>query len=646
MKEPIFANRDLSWLSFNLRVLTEAANDEVPLMERIRFLAIYSSNLDEFYRVRMPLLMASGDTAARKEIEAQQEFYGRIITMQLIPLLENQRIRWCYGQPVPPLISGQVTELFFGTVMAYLNPVPVDDGISKFFAENNKLYQMVLLESKQGGEFAFLVNVPSDKIPRFYKFRTSDAEYILFLEDIIKHCLDRLFPGYLVKGAYNLKITRDAQLDLEEIPGEDIATVLERRLETRDLGFATRLLYEPDMPLRSLYSVVYALKLGEASLVAGGRYHNLRDLSSFPLEYAPHQYQPWPPVKAISVKERDTLFNCIKDKDILINVPYETYEPVLRFFNEAANDPEVTAVYVTLYRVASNSQIVTALETAARNGKDVWAMVELKARFDEANNLKWAKKMKAAGVKIIYSNIHLKVHAKIALVKRKTGSSVQSLGLLATGNLNENTARFYTDHVLLTANSLLLSELEQLFNFLAAGKYTADDTLSFRHLLISRFNLQEAFLNLIQREIDHATSGKSSGITIKLNNLEEQSLIAKLYAASQAGVRIRLIVRGICCLLPGVAGLSENITVIRIVGRYLEHGRIFAFHNCGKEEVWMGSADWMNRNIYNRIEVCFPVYDNQLRLAILQLLEMQYDNTAQEAIYRYLKQQQALPSAI
>ncbi|WP_276090191.1 polyphosphate kinase 1 [Pedobacter sp. JY14-1] len=645
MKDPIFANRDLSWLSFNLRVLTEAANDEVPLMERIRFLAIYSSNLDEFYRVRMPLLMASGDTAARKEIEAQQEFYGRIITKQLIPLLENQRIRWCYGQPVPPVISAPVTELFFGTVMAYLNPVPVDDGISKFFAENNKLYQMVLLESKQGGEFAFLVNVPSDKIPRFYKFRTSDTEYILFLEDIIKHCLDRLFPGYLVKGAYNLKITRDAQLDLEEIPGEDIATVLERRLETRDLGFATRLLYEPDMSLRSLYSVVYALKLGEASLIAGGRYHNLRDLSSFPLEGAPHQYQPWPPVQAISVKERDTLFSCIKEKDILINVPYETYEPVLRFFNEAANDPEVTAVYVTLYRVASNSQIVTALETAARNGKDVWAMVELKARFDEANNLKWAKKMKAAGVKIIYSNIHLKVHAKIALVKRKSGASVQSLGLLATGNLNENTARFYTDHILLTANSLLLSELEQLFNFLAAGKYTADDTLSFRHLLISRFNLQEAFLNLIQREINHAMSGKSSGITIKLNNLEEQSLIAKLYAASQAGVRIRLIVRGICCLLPGVAGLSENITVIRIVGRYLEHGRIFAFHNCGKEEVWMGSADWMNRNIYNRIEVCFPVYDNQLRLAILQLLEMQYDNTAQEAIYQYLKQQHALPSA-
>jgi len=646
MEDLIFANRDLSWLSFNQRVLTEAANDEVPLMERIRFLAIYSSNLDEFYRVRMPLLMASGDTAARKEIEGQQEFYGRIITMQLIPLLENQGIRWCYGQPVPPLISAQVTELFFGTVMAYLNPVPLDDGISKFFAENNKLYQMVLLESKQGEEFAFLVNVPSDKISRFYRFRTSDAEYILFLEDIIKHCLDRLFPGYLVKGAYNLKITRDAQLDLEEIPGEDIATVLERRLETRDLGFATRLLYEPDMPLRSLYSVVYALKLGEASLIAGGRYHNLRDLSSFPLEGAQYQYQPWPPVQAISVKERDTLFSCIKEKDILINVPYETYEPVLRFFNEAANDPEATAIYVTLYRVASNSQIVTALETAARNGKDVWAMVELKARFDEANNLKWAKKMKAAGVRIIYSNIHLKVHAKIALVKRKSGASVQSLGLLATGNLNENTARFYTDHVLLTSNSLLLSELEQLFNFLAAGKYTADDTLSFRHLLISRFNLQETFLNLIQREIDHATSGKSSGITIKLNNLEEQSLIRKLYTASQAGVRIRLIVRGICCLLPGVAGLSENITVIRIVGRYLEHGRIFAFHNCGNEQVWMGSADWMNRNIYNRIEVCFPVYDNQLRLAILQLLEMQHDNTAQEAIYRYLKQQQALPSAI
>lgn len=316
---------------------------------------------------------------------------------------------------------------------------------------------------------------------------------------------------------------------------------------------------------------------------------------------------------------------------MLVNVPYQNYDAVLRFFNEASSDPKVEEIYTTLYRVASNSRIVNALMTAAKNGKKVMVLVELKARFDEANNIKWAKQMKAAGVKIIYSSIDLKVHAKVALVKRRHADETQYLGLLATGNLNESTAKFYTDHILLTAHQQMLLELESLFDFLSKKKKkpALEDNISFEHLLVAQFNLQQMFLALIQREIDHAAEGKSSGITIKMNNLEEQKLISKLYEASQAGVKVQLIVRGICCLIPGVKGLSENITVRRIVDRFLEHGRIFIFDNNGTDDIYMGSADWMNRNIYNRIEVCFPLYDTALKSIILKMITLQLEDTLQ-----------------
>lgn len=316
----------------------------------------------------------------------------------------------------------------------------------------------------------------------------------------------------------------------------------------------------------------------------------------------------------------------------MVHVPYQNYEPVLRFFNEAANDAFVEEIYVTLYRVASNSRIVNALMTAAKNGKMVTVMVELKARFDEANNIKWASRMKAAGVKIMYSDVDMKVHAKVALVKRTIRGKRQYLGLLATGNLNESTARFYTDHILLTANQSILQELQWLFDFLGKKKKKkpqVKDVFNFEHLLVAQFNLQQKFLTLIDREIVNAKKGVSSGIMIKLNNLEEKILISKLYEASAAGVKIDLIVRSVCCLIPGVPGQSENITIKRIVDRYLEHGRLFLFHNNGKEELFMGSADWMNRNIYSRIEVCFPIYDPELKTRLIEILNLQWNDTVQ-----------------
>lgn len=630
MDAAVYFNRDLSWLSFNERVLMEAGRAEVPILERIRFLSIYSSNLDEFYRVRMPVMMWDYELAKAK-IDQQQQRYGEIISTQILPALEAQKVYWLYNKPIPSLISQQVTDLFFNEVLAYIHSECIDQELTDFFAENNKLYQVAVLRNPKGEERMELISIPSEDLQRLYAIPVDGAQYVVFLEDIIKHNLSYLFPNDELQGAFNLKITRNAALKIGQDYSEDITIALEKQLEARDFGFATRFLFEPGIPLRNLYRVIYALKLQKAAIVQGGAYHNLKNLNAFPLEEKSFGYPKWPASTALKIAEKETLFDHILAKDILVNVPYQNYDAVLRFFNEASNDVNVKEIYVTLYRVARNSRIVNALMTAAKNGKKVVVLVELKARFDEANNIKWAKQMKAAGVKIIYSSIDLKVHAKVALVKRLMDGEIQYLGLLATGNLNESTAKFYTDHILLTAHQAMLQELESLFNFLSRKDKTAvlDDPIDFKHLLVAQFNLHQRFLNLIQREIDHAKQGFPAAITIKLNNLEEQVLIAKLYEASQAGVKIQLIIRGICCLVPGQVGLSENISVRRIVDRFLEHGRIFIFANNGLEEIYMGSADWMNRNIYSRIEVCFPLYDADLKRLIKEIITLQLQDNIQ-----------------
>lgn len=650
MLEPIFINRDLSWLSFNERVLLEASKANVPLLERIKFLSIYSSNLDEFYRVRMPVLMTLAQyeikesdeeniyERAKEEINRQQKQFGEIIHKGILPGLAEAGIHWVYREPIPSEIYKQVKEIFFNEVLAYINVIAIEEDLTSFFAENNKLYQAVILSDTNSIEHIKLINVPSDTIPRLYAITDDGLKYVVFLEDILKDGLAYLFPDQHISGAFNLKITRDAQLELDPKFEGDLTEALERQLERRDFGLATRFLYEPGIALRTLYNMIYEMNLQKSSIVEGGKYHNLKDLSSFPLKDDRYSYPKWPSTSSVNVPSGSTLFEEIIKGDILINVPYQSYDPVLRFFNEAANDSKVLEVYTTLYRVASNSRIVSALITAAKNGKKVVVLVELKARFDEANNIKWAKQMKNAGVTIIYSNLDLKVHAKVALVKRVEGAEKVSLGLLATGNLNEITSRFYTDQILLTANQAILRELGELFLFLATNKKapSADEKGIFNHLLVAQFNLQDRFLGLIEREIKNAKAGFSSGIIIKLNNLEEQKLIKKLYEASEAGVRIKLIIRGICCLNPGIPGLSENITVKRIVDRYLEHGRIFHFENNGNPEVFMGSADWMNRNIYSRIEVCFPIYDPKVKDIITQLLNLQLMDNEQHSIYEYL----------
>ncbi|GLU55412.1 polyphosphate kinase 1 [Dyadobacter frigoris] len=641
MSAYFFADRDISWLSFNERVLQEAGKDSVPLNERVKFLSIYSSNLDEFYRVRMPALLAlkkidkekSGIPVYRQAVEIinrQQDEFGRIFNESVLPGLNRYCFKLIYNDRIPEKLKEATTHYFFTQIAGFLQPILIK-GNTDFFLENNQLYQAVVVQYESTDEQLYLVNIPTNNISRFFRITQEDGDYIVFLEDVIRQNLQYLFPGAIISGSYNLKITRDAELDLRDEYG-DLAKKIEKQLKKRDMGFATRFLYEPGMPLRHLQDMIEIFNLQKASVVEGGKHHNLKDLASLPVHNASLSYPFWPAIQSLKGKDiPGTLFAAIEKEDRIVHAPYESYDTIIRFFNEAAIDNSVEKIYTTMYRVASDSRIGYALISAAKNGKKVSVLVELKARFDEANNIRWAQKMKAAGVRIIYSSNILKVHAKIALVKRKN-PKVPYLGLLATGNLNESTARFYTDHILLTAYQPMLAEMESLFNFLRKKKKANPHPFVFQHLLVAQFNLQTRFLEMIDREIENAKQGLSASITIKMNNLEEEVLISKLYDASNAGVKINLIVRSICRLVPGIPGQSENITIKRIVDRYLEHGRIFIFHNEGKEEVYMGSADWMNRNIYRRIEVCFPIYNEAIKKQMIELIALQWSDTVQAVL--------------
>ncbi|MCZ4245720.1 polyphosphate kinase 1 [Pedobacter punctiformis] len=641
-----FFNRDLSWLKFNERILMEAERKEVPLLERIKFLSIFSSNLDEFYRVRMPVLLAleklRGKTDNDIQIErdllntannlilAQQQRYGKTLQQDIIPELKQNHINLVYAEAFPDEIKNEITRYFQSQVLAFLQPVYINKK-TDFFPSNNELYFLVTLK-KEGKDKGVILNIPSSQLPRFYKVVHGEETSVVFLDDIIRTHLNLVFESAEITGCFSFKITRDAEIDLTDEYSGGLSEQIEAQLLKRDSGLATRFLHQPGISERGLELIKKLFNLKKANMVEGGRYHNLKDFMAFPVSSGNLSNQSWPKIYNDQIAG-GTLTEAIHKNDLIFHTPYQSYDPVLRFFNEAAIDPAVCEIYVTLYRVASDSKIVNALISAAKNGKKVAVLVELKARFDEANNIKWAKKMKEAGVDIIYSVTALKVHAKVGLVKRLVGNRTDYTGLFATGNFNESTAAFYTDHILMTANKDMLREVELLFIFLAKReKPTSPDLIKFEHLLVAQFNLQNVFLKLIDREIKHAKEGKEASITIKMNNLEEKTLISKLYEASAAGVKITMIVRSICRLVPGVEDLSHNIKVIRIVDRYLEHGRVFIFHNLGKQDMYLGSADWMNRNIYRRIEVCFPIYDQQIKNELLKIIDFQKQDNVQAVV--------------
>lgn len=644
-------NRDLSWLGFNHRVLQEAADESVPLYERIKFLAIFSSNLDEFFRVRFPEVVALSklnkkskkkddliesdiSTEIHGTVSTQLSEFGDILLNKLLPALRSNKVNLYYKEPFLEEHKVVSREIFLSKVLSFIQPIILNtdsERLKNFLPENNELFFVVTLRGNKTGLLQHtLVNIPSHKLQRFFELpKIGEMRYIAFIDDIVRENLPMLFPDKTIEGIYSLKINRNADLVLSDDYASDLSEKMEKQLSARDFGETSRFLYEAGMPVNLRLFLTSIFKVKMSSLFEGGRYHNLSNLFNLPVFDSALCYPKTKPLLYPSATANGDIFNVVSGKDVLLHLPYHSYSPVLSFFNQAAVDESVKEIYITLYRVAKESHIVNALISAAKNGKKVTAFIELKARFDEENNIKWSKVMKNAGVRLVYSELKLKVHSKIALVKRVEDGNENAYSVISTGNFNESTASFYTDHVLFTKRKGVGGELERLFHFLEKKKPGFDfPKLKFSDLYVTQFNLIKDFEKLINAEVAKVKNGEPGLIRIKVNNLEEPDFIQLLYKAAMQGVKIRLLVRSICCIVPGVEGLSENIEVRRIVDKYLEHTRLFIFGEDDKAVVAMGSSDLMTRNLKRRIEVCVKIKDKEVRKQLLDYFNLQWrDNT-------------------
>jgi polyphosphate kinase len=636
-----FLNREISWLYFNERVLQEAADPTVPLIERIKFLSIYSSNLDEFYRVRVATMarLANLNDKAKsllgfnpkkvlneiKNIVVRQEKkFEQVFQATLINDLAQNRIFILNETQLNVVRGNFVRDHFRDRILSNLVPIMID--LDKPFPElkDRYLYFFVRLTNKgaKTTERYALIELPPN-LPRFLVLpETNDLKFIILAEDIIKYCLKDIFYvfSYTEIAAFSIQVTRDAELDIDKVVSEKFIEELKASLEKRKRGKPMRLLYDTAMPFDMLTVLVSKMKLEAESLIPGNRYHKFGDFINFPnVGQRSLEYPPTIPLKVHGLHRAESIFNKLLERDYLVNLPYQSYDYIILFLREAAIDPQVLEINITLYRLAQDSRIINALINAAINGKKVNCLLELKARFDEKANIYWSTKLQEAGVNVNFGLTDYKVHSKICLVKRMESGRVVYYANLATGNYNEKTARLYCDHSLFTAKKEITRELLKLFT--ALNKRTV--TKGFKYLIVSPMDSRSRFSNLINREIRIAKSGKPAYLIFKVNSLADEGIVAKLYQASNAGVKIKLIVRGICCLVPGMKGFSENITVISIIDKFLEHARIFIFGNDGNEEMYLSSADLMTRNFEHRVEVGFPVLDKDVRQEIRDIVDFQ-----------------------
>lgn len=646
---PIF-NRELSWISFNHRVLQEALDTTVPLYEKIKFLAIFSSNLDEFYRVRVASLrnLLELKTKTQKKLDFDpakligqinervfrlQEILGSTYRNNILKELRKYNI---YLIDESKFIKSQkiFTQKFFNDeILPYIQPVILEKDKVMPFLQNRSLYFAVKLVSTQGKkkkkskndepnliDYA-VVEIPTQYVHRFVLLPPKkEKKCIAFVDDVMRPFLSDLFPGYNIDSAYSIKLTRDAEMYIDDEFSGDLLEKIKKGLAKRSRGMPSRFLYDKSIPTDFLKFLRQTLSLTKEDLVEGGRYHNFNDFFSLPnLGSANLEYKPLPPLNFTELDQSKSLFTLMSKKDFILHYPYHSYKYVIRLLEEAAKDPKVISISITLYRIASNSKIVENLIKAAHSGKNVLAFVELKARFDEESNITSASQMEQAGIKVYYSFPGLKVHSKLLIITRKMIHSEKDYAYLATGNFNEKTARIYCDMALFTCDQRITSELRTVFSYLSREK----EKVKFKNLLVAPFNMRKYFNQLIDNEIKNTENGKQAEIIIKLNSLQDIKIIQRLYKASNAGVKIRLIVRGICCLIPNIKGMSENIEAISIVDRFLEHARIYIFHNDGNPLVFCGSADLMSRNLNRRIEVIFPIYNRNLKREIFDLINLQ-----------------------
>jgi len=657
-------NREISWLYFNARVLQEASDPTVPLIDRIRFLAIFSSNLDEFYRVRVATLtrLANLNEKAKellgynpkkilnqiKTVVIKQErkfnnLYENIIVKQLaeekIFLLNDKQLNVTRG--------AFVKSYFRERLLATLVPIMLDE--SQAFPEmrDRAVYFFVKLTKNKKSRYS-LIEI-RDSLSRFLVLpETNNLKFIILLDDIIRYSLEDIFFifDHDTIEAYSIQLTRDAELDLDKEVSEKFVDALAKSLQKRKKGRPMRLLYDSEMPLEMVNYLVKHIGLHTENLIPGNRYLNFKNFIDFPNVGRPElEYPSSPPLPVDGLSFGKSLLSMIASKDYMVSTPYQSYDYIIHFLREAAIDPKVKEISIALYRLASHSHVIHALINAAKNGKKVNCLVELRARFDEQNNITYSSRLEEEGVNVLYGVINYKVHSKICLVTRTEKGKPVHYACFSTGNFNEKTAKIYSDHTLFTANTKLTDDLVEVF------KALKQNTLAkgLKHLIVSPIDSRPAIYKLIDTEIKNAKAGKPAYMILKMNSLADEQMITKLYHASNAGVKIKMIIRGMCCLVPGVKGFSENISVISIVDKYLEHSRVHIYCNGGNELIYLTSADFMTRNIDNRVEVGFPIFDEELKKEIREIINIQLeDNTKAREINslnnnKYHKTQNAVP---
>jgi polyphosphate kinase len=645
---------NLSWLSNNYRLLLEANDETVPVRERLRFLGLYSYQTNEFFRVRIPSLLAmrevSNDIRSKlnlypqsllehvyETVDNQLHEFNDILISGIIPALNDQGIHLYYKEAFLSEHIPYVRKFFIDKLFRYLVPVFLDVRRNSKLAvfESNEIYLVVRLSYRgdQDEDLYAVVNIPTEPFGRFVELPDYDGKkHVAFVEDLIRENLPLLFPGHDVQNCYAIRAERDIELSFEdEYPGP-IAQRIIKQLEKRNFVQPMQFFYEAGMPreMREYLSNKLGIPMNE--MYERGRYIFMQDLATFPQMSRKLDYPFQKPVQTIDLEETESIFAAIQRTDQLLHLPYHSYDPIVRFFNEAAIDPYVREIHVSLYKISPNSFILNSLISAARNGKRVITYVELNSKLDIQENLQWSKKMRDAGVKIVLSVPGLKVHAKIALVKRRVQKGWERYAFLGTGGFYRLTSREFVDHALLTNHREITNELELLFGYL----FTQDEPkkykyLPFNFLSVTQFTIQKKLVDLIDREIVNSNAGLRAFITIKINQLQDHTLIDKLYQAGKAGVAVHIIVSQSCSLIPGLPTISDNIVVSRHIDRYIENTRIFHFGNRGNDEIYLSSCDWTFRNLHRRIDVCFPVLDETLKAQMRQVLK-NYMNDNQKSV--------------